>query len=101
MFPLPSNRATRLGINILILLAGGVAVRLCRSVLAPLVIALLLACVLGPAAMWLHQKFKIRWSLACIVSVFGVIVFTVLISFVLFASMSGVVRELEPTKLSD
>lgn len=101
MFPLPNNRATRLGVNILILLAGGVALRLCQTVFAPLVIALLLACVLGPAAMWLHQRFKIRWSLACITSVFGVIVFTMLISLVLFASISGVVRELEPTKLSD
>ena len=41
MFQLPSNRATRLGFNILILLAAGVALRLCHTVFVPLIIALL------------------------------------------------------------
>ena len=101
MFQLPSNRATRLGLNILILLAGGIALRLCQSVFVPLVIALLLACALAPVAVGLHRHLKIRWPLACITAVFGVIVFTVLISLVLFASVTGLVGELEPGKLSD
>src|SRR6266496_817249 len=101
MFQLPSNRATRLGINILILLAAGVAVRLCQSVLVPLVIALLLACVLAPAAVWLSRHLRIRWALACITTVFGIIVFTMLISLAMFVSVTGLVRELEPTKLSE
>lgn len=101
MFQLPSNRATRLGLNILILLAAGVALRLCSTVFVPLIIALLLACVLAPAAVWLNRELKVRWSLACIYAVFGVIVFTVLISVVLVVSVSGLVGELEPTKLSE
>src|SRR5262245_41307704 len=101
MFQLPSNRATRLGINILILLAGGIALRLCQSVFVPLVIAILLSCVLAPVAVGLHRHLKIRWSLACITAVFGVIIFTVLISLVLFASVTGLVGELEPNKLSE
>src|SRR5438105_4739504 len=100
MFQLPDNRATRLGLNILILLAAGVAVRLCQSVFVPLVIALLLACVLAPGAVWLSRRLKIRWSLACITTVFGIIVFTILISLAMFVSVTSLVRELEPTKLS-
>lgn len=101
MFQLPSNRATRLGLNILILLAAGVALRLCSTVFVPLIIALLLACVLAPAAVWLNRDLKIRWSLACISAVFGMIVFTLLISLAMVASVSGLVAELEPDKLSD
>ena len=49
------NSATRWGLNIFLLLAGVVALRLAESVIIPLLIALLLACVLGPAAAWLHR----------------------------------------------
>jgi predicted PurR-regulated permease PerM len=99
-FQLPNNRAMRLGINILILLAGGIALRLCQSVFVPLIIAILLACVLAPAAVWLNRSLNVRWSLACITAVFGVIILTVLISLVLFVSVSGLVGELEPSKLA-
>jgi AI-2 transport protein TqsA len=100
MLHLPVNRATRLGANILLLLAAGVALRLCHSVFVPTIIALLLACVLGPAAVWLHERLKIRWALACITVVFGIVVLNLLISFVLFISVSGLVRQLEPNQLS-
>jgi predicted PurR-regulated permease PerM len=99
-FQFPSNRATRLGINILILLAAGIALRLCQSVFVPLIIAILLACVLAPAAVWLNRSLNVRWTLACITAVFGVIVLTVLISLVLFVSVSGLVGELDPSKLA-
>ncbi len=100
MFQLPNNRATRLGLNILILLAGGVAVRLCQPVFVPLVIAILLACVLAPAAVWLNRHLNVRWTLACITSVFGIIMVTVIISVLLFNSVSGIVGELEPARLT-
>ena len=54
------HSATRLGINIFLLLAGVVALRLGESVIIPLIIALLLASVLGPAAMWLHHGAAVR-----------------------------------------
>lgn len=100
-FQLPNNRATRLGINILILLAAGIAVRLCQSVFVPLVIAILLACVLAPGTVWLNRHLGIRWSLACITAIFGIIVFTLSISVALFVSVTSLVREVEPTKLSE
>ena len=50
MTPTVSHSATRLGINIVLLLAGVVALRLGQSVIIPILIAMLLAAVLGPAA---------------------------------------------------
>lgn len=100
MFPLPSNRATRLGINILMLLAAGVALRLCSSVFVPTVIALLLACVLGPMAVWMHQRLKIRWVLACITVIFGLIMVNILVTFVLFASVLAQVRNLDAGEIA-
>jgi predicted PurR-regulated permease PerM len=45
----------------------------------------LLATVLGPAAAWLHDKLKIRWSLACVTVIFFVILANVLI-FMVFSN---------------
>ena len=45
------NSATRVGLNILIVFGVIVALRLGQTVLVPTVIALLLAAVLGPAAL--------------------------------------------------
>lgn len=100
MFQMPSNRATRLGLNILIFLAGGVALRVCQPVFVPLIIALLLACVLAPAAIWLHRRLKIRWTLACITAVSGAIVFTLLVSVMIASSVSGLLPEFEPGHLA-
>jgi predicted PurR-regulated permease PerM len=82
------HSSTRLGLNIFLLLAGVVALRLAESVIIPLLIALLLASVLGPAAAWLHNVLKIRWSIACLVVIFGLLLFNGLLTlvFVLMAS---------------
>ena len=100
MFPLPSNRATRLGINILMLLAAGVALRLCQSVFVPTVIALLLACVLGPAAVWMHQRLKVRWVLACVTVIFGLILLNLVATLVLFVSVFAQARQLDAKQIS-
>src|SRR3954468_3462891 len=81
------HSATRLGINIALLMAGVVALRLAESVIIPLLIALLLACVLGPAASWLHTTLKIRWCLACLVVIFCVLLFNALITLVFVLSV--------------
>ncbi len=99
MLPLTINRATRLGINILIFLAGGVALRLCQSVFVPTVIALLLACVLGPVAVWLHDRLKIRWVLACVLVIFGLILVNLLVTFVLFVSVFAQARQLDAKQI--
>jgi predicted PurR-regulated permease PerM len=100
MLPLPSNRATRLGFNILMLLAAGIALRLCQSVFVPTIIALLLACVLAPWALLLQQRLRIRWALACITVIFGLIVVSTVITVALFGSVFAQVRQLDVKQIS-
>src|SRR5579862_6350875 len=92
MFPLPA--AGRIGLYVLLLLAGVVALYLGKMVIVPLLIALLLASVLGPAATWLHQTFKIRWGLACITVILGLVLANLLITAVFSATITRMVQRL-------
>jgi AI-2 transport protein TqsA len=92
MFPLPP--AGRIGLYVFFLLVGGIALHLAERVIVPLMIALLLATVLGPAAAWMHDKLKIRWSLACVTVIFGVILVNVLIFVVFSASVVRLANQL-------
>jgi AI-2 transport protein TqsA len=94
MIPIPLNAATRIGLNVLLFLAGVVALRLGESVIVPMLIALLLATVLGPAAAWLHQTLKIRWGLACITVVLGLVLANILITAVFAGSITRLVSRL-------
>ena len=94
MIPIPLNTASRIGLNVLLLLAGVVALRLGESVIVPMLIALLLATVLGPAASWLHHSLKIRWGLACIVVVVALILANFLIISVFSSSVVRLVNQL-------
>lgn len=94
MIPIPLNTASRIGLNVLLLLAGVVALRLGESVIVPMLIALLLATVLGPAASWLHHSLKIRWGLACIVVVVALILANALIITVFSSSLVRLVNQL-------
>ena len=94
MIPIPTQTASRIGLNVLLLLAGVVALRLGESVIVPLLIALLLAAVLGPAAMWLHATLKIRWGLSCIVVILGMVAANLLLIIVFSASISRMVQRL-------
>ncbi|MBI2804622.1 MAG: AI-2E family transporter [Planctomycetes bacterium] len=94
MFPLTT--AGRIGISIGLLLAGVIALRLAEAVVVPLLVALLLATVLGPAAAWLQEKTKIQWSAACVVVILTLVLFNLLIFFVFSGSVLRVV-----TRMSD
>jgi AI-2 transport protein TqsA len=94
MIPIPLNAATRIGLNVLLFLAGVVALRLGESVIVPMLIALLLATVLGPAAAWLHQTFKIRWGLACVTVILGLVLASGLVTAVFSASVTRLVNQL-------
>ena len=96
MFPL--NTAGRIGLNVLLLLAGVVALRLGESVIVPMLIALILATVLGPTAAWLNQVLKIRWGLACMTVMVGLILANVLITAVFSASITRLVTRLSNKK---
>lgn len=92
MLPLPA--AGRIGLYVLLLLAGGVALRLCEPVIVPLLVALLLATVLGPAAIWLQDRIKVKWSTACVLVVVGVVLANVLIFFMFSKSVTSVVTQM-------
>src|SRR5262249_1320714 len=85
---LPLSSTTRWGVNVLFLLTGVVALHLAQSVIIPLLIALMLAAVLGPAAAWLHRALKIRWSLACLTVIIGLLLFNVLLTFIFSVAVS-------------
>ncbi|MBL8799507.1 MAG: AI-2E family transporter [Planctomycetia bacterium] len=70
----------RWGLNLLILLAGVILLRLGQAFFIPPVIALLLAAVLWPGAGWLHQKLRMPWSLACLTGVTGVFVLNLIVT---------------------
>jgi AI-2 transport protein TqsA len=84
------SSTTRWGVSILLLLAGVVALHLAQSVIIPLLIALMLAAVLGPAAAWLHRSLRIRWSLACLAVIFGLLLFTLLLSLMFSVAVSRI-----------
>src|ERR1041385_4638185 len=84
MFPL--NTAGRIGLDVALLLAGVRTLYFGRPVIVPLLIALLLASMLGPAAMWLHTKLKFPWGIACMSVVVGLVLANMLVVIVFSAS---------------
>src|SRR6476659_7042485 len=94
MIPVPLHTAGRIGLNVLLLLAGVVALRLGQSVIVPMLIALLLVSVLGPAAYWLHQTFKIRWSLACVTIIVGLVLINLLLTIIFSGFVSRMAAQI-------
>ncbi|MBI3407769.1 MAG: AI-2E family transporter [Planctomycetes bacterium] len=93
MISFPTHAATRLGINIAILLAGVVALWLGKAVFMPMIIALLLAAVLGPAASWLHRTLKFSWIGSCLTVIFGLLLLNLLITFVIVLAATRLVQQ--------
>lgn len=93
MIQLPFNSGARVGFNIVLMLAGVVALRLGQSVFIPTIIALLGAAVLGPAAGWIHRFFKIRWSIACLVVVVGLILVNLGLMLVFTLAITRMVQQ--------
>jgi AI-2 transport protein TqsA len=93
MSPLPQG-TTRFGINIVLLLAGVVALRLGQSVIIPLIIAMLLAAVLGPAAAWLHRVLRFSWPMACLTVICGLVLVNLLLILVFTVAATRMVQQL-------
>jgi predicted PurR-regulated permease PerM len=92
MINIPSTPATRVGVNVLILLASVVALRLGQSIFIPTVIALLLAAVLGPAALWLHQRLRFPWPISCLAAISGLVLLNLLITFVFIVAIPRILQ---------
>jgi AI-2 transport protein TqsA len=93
MIPISLNTATRVGLNVFLLLAGVVALRLGEPVVVPLIIALLLASVLAPAANWLHLTLGIRWSLACLTVIVGLVLLNVFLTLFFWAAVTRMAQQ--------
>jgi AI-2 transport protein TqsA len=94
MITFPMDRATRLGVNVVILFAVVVALRLGESLFLPAIIALLLAAVLGPAALWLHQRLRFPWVMSCLSAVSLLVLLNVLVMAVFGLAMTRFVQVL-------
>jgi AI-2 transport protein TqsA len=90
----PTNAATRVGLNVLLVFGVIWVLYLGQTLFLPLVISLLLAAVLGPAALWMHQNWRLNWTLACTTTVFGLIALFVLLTLVFALSLPRLVQML-------
>jgi predicted PurR-regulated permease PerM len=86
--------ATRIGLNVLILLGAIVALRLGQSIFIPLVISALLASILWPSANRLHDFYRFPWPLACIVPVIGLVVLNLVVTLGFVAAVPRLLQDL-------
>jgi predicted PurR-regulated permease PerM len=91
---IPFNTATRVGINLLLVLGVVIALRLGQTFFIPTIIALLLAAVLAPAANWLHDRLHFRWSISCLMVILGLVLVNLLIMLVFFIAVPRMLQVL-------
>jgi predicted PurR-regulated permease PerM len=92
MFPL--NTAGRIGLNVALMLAAVLALYFGQRIFVPLLISLLLAVMLGPVAMWLHQTFKLRWGISCVSVIIALVLTNILVVTIFSASVMRLVNQL-------
>jgi predicted PurR-regulated permease PerM len=88
------HSATSWGVNVFLLLAGIIALRLGQTVFVPLIMALLLAAVLGPVAGWVNRTLKVRWSLACLLVIGGLLGLNLLLTLLFIAAGSRLAQQI-------
>src|SRR3954471_21948859 len=70
---------TRIGLNVVALLGGIVALRLGESIFIPLVISLLLATILWPSAHRLNTFYRLPWPVACVGAVMVLVILNLIV----------------------
>src|SRR5260370_10419692 len=65
--------AMRWGLGLVGLLAAAFALYLGKVIVVPTVIALLLAAMLWPAVLWLHQSLRVSWTFSCLLMVLSLV----------------------------
>lgn len=90
--------ATRYGLNILGLLGVSAALYLGSSIFIPLVIAGLLAAILYPAAVWIHERSRLPWFFACLGVMTLVVVFLFAVFLTVAASVPQIINRLPDTE---
>jgi AI-2 transport protein TqsA len=84
--------ATRVGVNVLALLGVIVALYLGKSILIPLVIAVLLAAMVWPVAAWLNRTAHLSWGFACMIVVGSLVVLNLLVTFGFFMALPAMLQ---------
>src|SRR5262245_54487440 len=88
--------ATRIGLNLLAVLGAIVALRLGEAIFIPLVIALLLATILWSSANRLHSFYRLPWTLACMVSVFVLVLLNLVVTVGFIVAIPRLVQDITP-----
>jgi predicted PurR-regulated permease PerM len=86
--------ATRVGLNLLALLGLIIALYLGRPIFIPLVIAVLLASIVWPAAYFLNRWLPFSWGFSCFLVVFAVVLLNLAITIGFFVAVPRMLQDL-------
>jgi predicted PurR-regulated permease PerM len=88
------TRASRIGLNLLALLGVIVALYLGRSIIIPLVIAVLLASIVWPVAYFLNRWLHFSWGFSCMLVVFGLVMLNLAITIGFFLAVPKMLQDM-------
>ena len=90
--------ATRIGLNMLALFGACAALYLGARIFIPVIIAVLLAAILWPAANWMTEKLRIPRFAACLTMIIGLVALHLAIIGVFTFAIAKTVEELPQTE---
>src|SRR5262249_35057057 len=93
--------ATRVGLNLLALLGVIIALYLGRSIFIRLVIALLLAALVWPAAYFLNKWLHLSWGASCFLVVIGLVILNLAITIGFFLAVPRMLQDLPDLRTSE
>jgi predicted PurR-regulated permease PerM len=93
--------ATRIGLNLLALLAAILALNLGQTIIIPTVIALLLAAMLWPVVRWLNQSLRFSWGFACLMAVMGLVVLNVFVTMGFLVAIPKLLQDMPDLRTLD
>jgi AI-2 transport protein TqsA len=86
--------ASRIGLNLLALLGVILALYWGRTIFVPLVIAVLLAALVWPAAYSLNRWLRFSWGFSCFMVVFGLVMLNLAITIGIFLSIPKMLQDM-------
>jgi predicted PurR-regulated permease PerM len=86
--------AMRWGLGLVGLLAAVFALYLAHTIFVPTVIALLLAAMLWPAVVWLHQSLKFSWTFSCLLMVLALVALNLLVTVGFGVSITKMLQDI-------
>jgi len=86
--------ALRWGLGVVVLLAAAFALYLAKAIFVPTVIALLLAAMLWPAVVWMHQALKFSWTFSCLLMVSLLVILNLFVSIGFGVSITKMLQDI-------